>query len=389
MKKDKIHNRFFSRFSFRKRNPLPKDKADKALVLGMRDIRYWADDVPRFVDEIIAEFRSHTVSKDPEFLERPFNYLAISGGGSNGAFGAGLLNGWTEAGDRPEFQIVTGISTGALIAPMAFLGPGYDWMLKEIYTKISTKDILNKKNPLKIIFGDSAVDSRPLKQLIRKYFTLDVMKEIAAEHETGRRLAVGTTNLDAKRSVYWRIGNIASSGHPKALELIIDILLASASIPGAFPPVYFEVEADGALYDEMHVDGGAASQVFIYPSKFDYRKAFDEVGFRGEARIFVIRNAKLHPPHRPVKKNILSVSQSSIATLISNQGLGDLYRIYLTAKRDGFDFNLAYIPSDFKEKPKEQFDREYMNKLYELGYNLAKSGYPWKKAPAGFEKFSF
>ena len=336
---------------------------------------------------MVDEFKSN-IASDPGFLERPLNYLAISGGGSNGAFGAGLLSGWTEAGDRPEFHVVTGISTGALIAPMAFLGSGYDWMLKEIYTQISTKDILKKKGPLRMIFGDSAVDSGPLKRIIKKYFTPDMMKEIAAEVKTGRRVLVGTTNLDAKRAMHWRIGDIASSGHPKALELIIDILLASAAIPGAFPPVYFEVEADGAFYDEMHVDGGAASQVIIYPAKFDYRKALDEIGFKGEKRVFVIRNAKL-PTHKPVKPNILSVSQSSIATLISNQGVGDIYRIYLTAKRDGFDFNLAYIPSEFKEKPKEQFDREYMNKLFDLGYDLAKNGYPWKKAPGGFEDFSF
>jgi hypothetical protein len=198
-------------------------------------------------------------------------------------------------------------------------------------------------------------------------------------------LFIGTTNLDAKRPVIWNIGGIAKSGAPNALELVHDILLASASIPGAFTPVYIEVEADGRRYDEIHVDGGTSSQVFLYPASLDMRWAMRQIGLKGKSRIYVIRNSRIEPDWETVKPRIVPILGNTISTLIRTQGIGDLYRIYLGAQRDGMDYNLAFIPSDFKEKPKESFDPEYMGKLFDLGYQVAKNGYPWKKAPPGFE----
>ncbi|NIO07245.1 MAG: patatin, partial [Deltaproteobacteria bacterium] len=208
----------------------------------------------------------------PGIYGRPHNYLAISGGGANGAFAAGFLAGWTATGTRPEFTAVTGVSTGALISPFAFLGSKHDDTLKEIYTGVSTKDILNKRSLLVGLTSDAMADTVPLLRLIQKYVTSEIREALAAEFRRGRILTVGTTNLDAGRPVIWNITRIAGSAHPKALELIHKILLASASIPVAFPPVFIEVEANGQRYDEIHVDGGGASQIYLYPLGLDWRR---------------------------------------------------------------------------------------------------------------------
>ncbi len=321
----------------------------------------------------------------PGFFGRVHHYLALSGGGADGAFGAGLLVGWSAAGTRPEFTIVTGISTGAIIAPFAFLGETYDAQLKEMYTKYATKDLVVKHNILKALTGSSAADTTPMRKMLAKYVNQQVMEAIAAEYKKGRRLYVATTNIDAKRPVIWNLGLIASSGRPDSLVLIRKVILASASIPAIFPPVLFEVEADGKRYDEMHVDGGAASQVFLYPAELDWRFVLERFEVQGIPKAYVVRNAQLQPDWETIYPKILPIAGVSISSLIRTQGIGDMYRIYLDCERDGIDFNLAYITEDFDIKPNEDFDPVYMGKLFDLGYQLAKNGYPWEKAPPGFE----
>jgi len=211
------------------------------------------------------------------------------------------------------------------------------------------------------------------------------MEAIAAEYRKGRALWIGTTNLDAKRPVIWNIGVIAASGGPEALELIHKVILASASIPAAFPPVFIEVEADGDRYDEMHVDGGTASQIFLYPAGIDWGRVAQRLEVNGTPRAYLIRNSSLEPEWETVSPKILPIAGQSIVSLIRTQGIGDMYRIYLNCMRDGLDYNLAYIPEDFDPEPSEAFDPVYMGKLFDLGYRLAKEGYPWSKAPPGFE----
>jgi len=368
-----------------KRNPLPEAYGDIAQIPYIPDARVWGDTIPPGIQERIAEIKEQIREKEPEAKYEQIDYLAISGGGANGAFGAGLLVGWTAAGNRPEFRIVTGISTGALIAPFAFLGPEYDAKLKKLYTTTSTKDILEKRPLLSMLTADSAADTKPLRKLLEDVIDVKMLEEIVVEHDKGRRLLIGTTNLDAKRPVIWSIGIIAKSGAPNALQLVHDILVASASIPGAFKPVYIEVEADGRRYDEIHVDGGTSSQVFLYPASLDMRWAARKVGLKGESRIYVIRNSRIDPIWETVKPKIIPILGNTVDTLIRTQGIGDLYRIFLSAQRDGIDYNVAFIPSDFDEKPKEEFDSEYMGKLFDLGYQMAQKGYPWEKAPPGFE----
>jgi predicted patatin/cPLA2 family phospholipase len=364
-----------------KRNPVPEVLSEIAQIPGIPMARIWGDELPPNLDKALAELKAQLRANNPEALGRPHIYLAISGGGANGAFGAGLLVGWTQARDRPSFDIVTGISTGALIAPFAFLGPAYDMHLKDVYTTVSTEEIIRVRGLLKIITGDAATSTAPLKKLIARYYGQKMLAAIAAEYEKGRRLFIGTTNLDAERPVFWDITAIAASRDSKALELVHKILLASASIPAAFPPVYIKVEANGQRYDEMHVDGGTTTQVFLFPAELDWRGVAGRLKIEGKSSAYVIRNSFIRPQWEAVDPRLVPIAKRSISSLIRTQGVGDIYRIYIEAQKAGIDYNLAYIPTDFQEKPKEEFDPEYMQKLFDLGYGLAKDGYPWAKTP--------
>jgi predicted acylesterase/phospholipase RssA len=352
----------------------------------MTGIRYWPPaDVKTIESDAIASYKREAALAASQGRRLPTaNFLAISGGGENGAFGAGLLVGWTEAGTRPEFKLVTGISTGALTAPFAFLGPAYDQQLKAVYTTVDQDDVLKKRSVLAAVFDDALTDNSPLHNLVATYVTQDMLEAIAAENAKGRLLLIGTTNIDARRPVIWNIGKIAASGNPNALELVRKILVASAAIPGAFPPTMIDVEVDGESYQEMHVDGGASAQVFVYPPKLRLAELSAEVGATRKRRLFVIRNSRLDPDWADTKRKTLSIAGRAISSLIQTQGVGDLYRIYATAQRDGVDFNLAFIPETFDVPLPEPFDRHYMNELFETGYSLGRAGYPWAKAPPGY-----
>lgn len=363
------------------RSPLPEDSVEDATVLGIPRARAWGDAPVPWEHEWFEKTDRELKERYSGVYGKPHTYLAISGGGENGAFAAGLLLGWTEAGDRPEFSVVTGVSAGALVAPFAFLGPEYDHVLRLVAAELEAKDVYKERRLLKAIRSDAMATTEPLQSLIEKYVDEEVMEKIAAEHREGRGLSIGTANLDSMRPVIWRLGPIANSGHPDALKLIRKILLASASIPGAFPPVLIEVEADGAKYDELHVDGGAASQVFLYPIGLDMQAVEKRLAIPGKSKVYVIRNSRLQPMYEQVNNKLFPIAERSISSLVRTQGIGDLYRIFLETCRDGFDFNLAYIPDDFAEKPKEEFDTEYMRKLFDRAYERASAGYPWEKMP--------
>ncbi len=367
------------------RNPLPLELTKNAVIPGVPEARFWGDDWPKFSLERFEDYTQTDFERDFNGIyNQPHSYLAISGGGANGAFGAGLLSGWTQTGTRPEFTMVTGISTGALTAPFAFLGSEYDDQLKTVYTTTSTSMIAKKRNPFATLFADSMVDTTPLRELIARYITTDVIDAVAKEHKTGRRLFIGTANLDAGRSVIWNMGAIAASDYPRKVELFHDVLQASSAIPVAFPPVVIPVEVKGQSYDEMHVDGGTGSQVFVYPAAVDWRLVTEKLKVQGAPRVYVIRNSFLDPDYSGVKRGILPIGIRTIDSLIRTQGIGDLYQIYTLCKRDDNEFNLAYIPSIFTEKPSEGFDPAYMTRLFDLGYQMAVAGYPWQNVPPGF-----
>jgi predicted acylesterase/phospholipase RssA len=368
---------------------VPKEQETAAVVDGMTGIRYWQKpDLPLLIQDLGDAYRRQVEAFAAAGNKGPLpmaNYLGISGGGEDGAFGAGLLVGWTAAGTRPEFNLVTGVSTGALTAPFAFLGPQYDPQLKEVYTTITAADVLEQRGMLAAIFDDALADNAPLRLLVEKYVTVDLLKAIAAEHAKGRVLLIGTTNLDARRPVIWNIGKIAASGNPHALELVQKILVASAAIPAAFPPMMIDVEVNGKTYQEMHVDGGASAQVFVYPSAVHLKELSDKAGITRDRRLFVIRNARLDPDWADTKRQTLPIAGRAVSSLIQNQGVGDLYRIYATAQRDGVDFNLAFIPPSFNVTLSEPFDQHYMNELFKLGYESGKASYDWKKTPPGLD----
>jgi len=367
---------------------VPVTQTMRAEVPGMPGVRYWVDrDVTPCINDnmdALQHDRDALAKQGQTGALPPANFLAISGGGDDGAFGAGLLTGWSKSGTRPVFKGVTGISTGALIAPFAFLGHEYDDRLSQVYTSVSKKDIAEERSLMAALTSDGMADNRPLWQLLGKYVDDAMLARIAEEYGKGRLLLIGTTNLDARRPVIWNMGAIAASKSPKALELFRSIMLASAAIPGAFPPVMIDVEVDGKKYQEMHVDGGTTAQVFLYPPRLS--DVMDQRGMKmppRERRAYIIRNARLDPEWASVERRTMSIAGRAIASLIQTQGLGDLYRIYLTAQKDGLDYNLAFIGADFKAEHREDFDPAYMKALYDYGYRLALKGYPWKKAPPG------
>lgn len=316
----------------------------------------------------------------------PVAFLTISGGGGDGAFGAGLLTGWSESGTRPEFKLVTGVSTGALIAPFAFLGPKYDSILRQTYTQVTDRDIFIKRRFTAALFSDGMADTSPLGKLVSKYMTREVLDAIAVEYGKGRLLLIGTTDLDSREPVIWNMGAIAASKDPGALELFHKIIRASASIPGAFQPMMIDVTVNGTHYQEMHVDGGATMQVFMYPPNLHLDVVASALGAGERKRsVYIIRNSRLDADWASVDRRTLTIANRAVSSLIQTQGMGDLIRMYLTATRDHVDYNLAYIPRDFSAPKKSEFDDDYMRPLFERGREMAAHGYPWAKYPPGYD----
>ena len=273
------------------------------------------------------------------------------------------------------------MSAGAIIAPFAFLGPAHDRQLAEIWTEYGTSELLTAQILPGLLGGPSLADTSKLAELVARYVDRKFLRAIAVEYRRGRILLIGTTNLDMQRPIIWNMGEIAASNHPQALELFRKVILASASIPGVFPPVPIKVEAEGVLFDELHIDGGPTRQVFLAPAQISLRD-FDVFYDKPPVRhIYIIRNSKLAPTYQAATSNVLAISVQTISTLIMNQSQGDILRIYTTATRDGAHFNLAAIPDDFPAQPKEAFDRAYMQELFKTGEALARSGYRWIKAP--------
>ena len=371
---------------------VPDRFAARAVLLGLEDIRYVvgdekdmqrlsrdvADTWPRERTWLAAQGKS--IDKLP-----PSNLLALSGGGDNGAFGAGLLNGWTTNGTRPEFLLVTGISTGALIAPFAFLGPKYDTVLRDLYTRNQRADIISIRSWWAVLTDDSVADTAPLRSQLRKHIDRTFLDEIAAEYAKGRELWISTTNLDAHQRVIWNMTKLAASKHPRALDLFHDVMLASAAIPGAFPPVMFDVELDGTPHQEMHVDGGTMAQVFVYPPNIKLAELSQTEGGERQRHMYVVMNTRIDPDWAQTERRVISIAGRAISSMIHTQGVGDLYRIFLTAQRDKVQFNMTHIPGDFQHLHPEEFDNSFMQALYERGYQLATSGQAWKKLPPGFE----
>jgi predicted acylesterase/phospholipase RssA len=370
------------------RNPVPVADMDRAVIAGMPGIRDWGDEPSReFQRDLLRSVREEQAARAPgEPVPAEVAALVLSGGGSNGAFGAGYLVGWSETGTRPTFKLVTGVSTGALIAPYAFLGPAYDSQLEAVVTQIESQDIYKLRSPFKMLKRDSLAVTDPLKDLIEIAVDDTLLAAIATEHRLGRRLYVGTTNLDAQRLMVWNMGAIAASGHPQAARLFREVLLASASIPVAFPPVYIEVEVDGIPYDEMHVDGGVIAEFFLWGATMDVSKAIDalEIQQRRQTAIYIIRNSQIDPAPKQVPRDLVPIATRSMMTLLKAVSMGDLFRLWSLCERDGVDFNFIGIPAKHPETDPTSFDPAEMERLFKLGRDIATGDRPWRKQPPAF-----
>lgn len=365
---------------------VPRGNFARATVLGLPNERFFPEQGSA---AITAEYQAAIMRRNAHLGVRagaavpPLDLLAVSGGGEDGAFGAGLLNGWTVAGTRPEFTLVTGVSTGALTAPFTFIGPDYDAGLKRVYTDVTLADIAIMRNVVLAIFNDGMADTSPLYRTISRELDARMIGRIAEGYRQGRLLFIGTTDLDAQLPVTWNIGAIAASGHPRAAEVIHKVLLASAAIPGAFPPVLFDVTVDGQAHQELHVDGGAIHQAFLYPNAVtEQRRA--RLAARQPvlpARAWLIRNGRLDANWASTDRRTLSIAQRAVETMIAASGFNDSNRIWLNAVRDQVEFRMSFIGADFTNTLPAPFDQTYMRALYDYGFDRARRGYDWATRP--------
>ncbi|MDO8536548.1 MAG: patatin-like phospholipase family protein [Candidatus Omnitrophota bacterium] len=371
------------------RHPVPLDLVDSAQIGDMPEIRVMMGEHNTALQKNLMLSSKQEDPKDfpvgPDGV-KAYPIFAISGGSANGAYCAGLLKGWSEEGSRPVFKVTTGVSIGAIIAPFAFLGKEYDGVLEKGYTTISTKDIMANKLPILAIFGNSLASNAPLAKTITGLIDKDVLEKIAAQHKKGRRLFIGTSNLDAERFVVWDMGAIACRGD---LKFFRKVLLASVAMPTVFPPSLFHVVAGGKEYDELHADGATLTQVFTtYELIVGMQEVAKRVGVDSskiKGKLYIVRNGYMTPTYKKIKNNLSSLAQRAFEMVTDSEGVGDAYRIYVFAGRTNSDYNLAYIPPDFTQDNKEMFDPKDMRRLFDRGYQDAIGGYKWHKAPPGVE----
>jgi predicted acylesterase/phospholipase RssA len=348
------------------RTPFTAAEDAAAKIPGMPDARFWADSVDDFKNALPS---------------KPGSWLILSSGGEDGAFGAGFLNGLSASGKRPDYAVVTGVSTGALIAPFAFAGSHYDNALRDAFTKITSADIFEiGATP------ESFVDTWPLKDLIAKEITPALLADIAAQYRAGRRLFIVTTDLDSERSMVWNMGAIAAHGGDKnggdqAAALFRSVLLASSSIPGAFPPVLIDVESNGKHFSEMHVDGGVGGQFFLAPAALlaatsDFHLPATDIS--------IVVNTGLQPDFEVVPRTTQSILAQSVSMAVKGDTRLMLDRAYLAAKRSGIAFKVASIPPSFNAPSRGTFDPDYMKKLFQTGYDLGNSPSPFNSVPPAY-----
>ncbi len=361
------------------RDPLPSELVATVAIPGYENIRVWGDEVtPSFLASI--ETKDEEVRAAAEAGRSPksalkADFLAISGGGDQGAFAAGVLSGWAKRGDRPDFEVVTGVSAGALAAPFAFIGPGCDKVLRDVYTKFGAPDLYRSRGVLGY-FSDAFEDNAPMKRMIEGYATPRFLDQIAEGYRDGRRLFIMTTNLDAQRPVVWDLSAIAASGRADRSEMFTKVLLATSAIPGLFPPVYFPVVAgDGKLYSEMHVDGGVTAQLVFVPPEAKVIEIEDKVFKKRRGRdLWVIRNSKIAPEYRLDPPRALPIIARAVRTMVKYQVISDLARLYRFAESNNTRFHYCAVPSSHEMGDKKPFDKSLAAELFASGEVVGSKG---------------
>lgn len=317
---------------------------------------------------------------------KPAQVLVLSSGGMNGAYQSGVLKGWTESGTRPQFDVVTGVSVGGLIALFAFLGGEYDATLERCLTTLQAGDIYRRRPLAVLLWADSLADSGPLRRRIDAEIAADVLAKVAQAHRAGRRLYVGTTNLDTAQLVVWDLGAIAAGNDPNKLVLVRNILLASCSIPPLLPPVSMNVEIDGKRYTELHCDGGVSASLFLQPHMLGVRPGDSPASGLAEGTVSVIVAGKLYPEAVPVQRRLFQVSENSLRRLLQSQMEGDLLRTYLLTIYAGMRFGLTGIPQDFVEGTNSMaLDPKVLHRLFEEGRQFGRTGNSWQTLPPGID----
>lgn len=349
--------------TFPQRTPYTLADLSAATPLPGGVVRYWASDddeaYRRWGESVLRQRQGRGISA-------PATLLALSGGSDKGAFGAGLLNAWSRRGDRPVFDIITGVSTGALIAPFAFLGREEDATLMRIYTSISSKDIYRQRVLSGLFGGASVLDSKPLSRLIAHYVTPAFLERIAAQHRAGRRLLVMTTQLDAERGVIWDMGAIAATASPQRLALFRQVLLASSSIPGAFPPVLIDMTGQGRSFAEMHVDGGTVSGFFTLPRAMLLTEAAGTTAPPGSA-IYVVYNGRLDARFDVTKPRTFSILSRALTTVLGEADRTNVADLRSFAQDHNIGFSVCAIQRATPRDDAPLFDTAHMRELYAMG----------------------
>ncbi|MEZ9722617.1 patatin-like phospholipase family protein [Vibrio splendidus] len=313
--------------------------------------------------------------------EDRLNVLVLSGGGASGAFGAGILNGLYDSGSLPSYSVVTGISAGALMAPFAFVGNDRVESMKAVMLGIKDSEVIGKKNLLDTLFRDAFSRGDKLIEFIEATYTSEFINEIAEAHQSGRRLLIGTAQFDSEELVVWNIGQIAASDMPNKQSLIHQVIAASASIPGVFPPQFIDVESEGKRLEELHVDGGLAAQMFLFADHIDYAKINKAMGMTQPPNVHVIRNGRLEMPYQKTADKGINLLTRTVQSMTVNQSMGDLYRMAYFSEKQGLDLKYTYIDKHFHARAgsKDMFDSRYMLSLYQYGYLKAKNDQVWSQ----------
>ncbi|YCI06678.1 patatin-like phospholipase family protein (plasmid) [Ensifer sp. D2-11] len=345
-------------------------EAARAQTLGFENIRAHLDD-PRPPKSMYDSWRPVTGKDKPAML-------AISGGGAGGAFSVGILSAWSELGNRPTFEVVTGVSTGALIAPFAFLGSQYDGRLTSLYLSDQARSLVDINWKGLGVFSTSLLQGGALREMVEDNITAEILGHLAREHRAGRRLLVMTTNLDTQRAVVWNIGAIASSDREDALPLVRQILIASASVPGIFPPVSITTVVDGRLIEELHSDGGSSAQFFTLPEHLIV--APDHTG-KENLHIYVIINNALIPEFSMSSGKALPIMARAYAILLKSQTKQGLIALYNFGQRSGVDLDIAAIDQQVAYSMTDPLNGAYMRTVYDIGYRKALDGSLWVQHP--------
>ncbi|MCL1065780.1 patatin-like phospholipase family protein [Shewanella olleyana] len=335
--------------------------------------RFWAGDNTQFL------YSQETGTTPLKVEGDQLNVLVLSGGGAKGAFGAGVINGLNDSGSLDEYTIVTGISAGSLIAPFVFVGGDEIAHLKDVMVGINDKMIMGKRNFLNTVLKDAFTNGESLYGFIESVFTDEFIEKIAQQHRDGKRLFIGTTQFDSEELSIWNIGSIANSKMENKQALIHQVLAASASIPGVFPPQFIKVNYKGQQYEELHVDGGMSLQMFFEPIGEDYQKILTALGLSNKMQVHVIRNGMLKMPYEAQKDSGMALLVRSLKSLTIQQNVGNLYQILYQGEVKQFDVGFTYVEDSFEAEPgsKDMFDTQFMNALYEYGYKKGMTGSPW------------